>query len=209
MGRLILSNLGERYAEATQRITALVLNDPRLGDPRLPLAQANWRNMPSGARERVLSWLAKETIEFFFNAIVPKSDENRRRADFWLRYAMKPGNIKDFQVALSSDDARLLRHRSLERVAYPELEDAKTSAFMMQFEGYDGKQYVIVEFSETGNAAYIYDRQLLPSALLSFRSQRFTISQLRKAIGKYDRIIHNGDWETKAASLLYEQGIRP
>ena len=219
MGRLILSNLADRYSEAATAITALVCNDeqmgdarlggPRLGDPRLPLAQANWRNMPAGAQERVFSWLAKETIEFFFNAIVPPSDENRRRAEFWLRFAMKPGNIRDFQIALSSDDARLLRRRSLERVAYPEMEGAKTSAFMMQFEGYYGLDYVVVEFSETGHAAYIYDRRKLPSSRLSFRSQTFTLGQLKRQDVMYDRVIHNGDWETKLEHLLSRLGIRP
>ena len=173
------------------------------------MAQANWRNMPKGASERVLSWLARETIEFFFNALVPPSDENRRRADFWLRYAMKPGNIKDFQVALSSDDEYLLRRRSPERISYPRLDGAKTSAFMMQFEGYDGRQFVIIEFSDTGHAAYIYDRRVLGSSQLSFRSQAFTIGQLRRPDDKYDRIIHNGAWEWKADHMLYELGIRP
>jgi len=52
-----------------------------------------------------LGWLARESIIFFFNHVLPDNDRNRRRKDFWLRYYAQ---VRDFQVALSDEDHRRL-----------------------------------------------------------------------------------------------------
>ena len=76
-------------------------NHKRLGDPRVRESSLNWRSMAPEAAQRYLSWLARDSIIFFFNTILPNNSENRRRKDFWLRYHDR---IKDFQVAVSEAD---------------------------------------------------------------------------------------------------------
>lgn len=78
----------------------------------------------------------------------------------------------------------------------------------MQFVGH-GKDYVIVEFSETGNAAYIYERSAFEGTNVNLRTSSFQMNRHLKHNGKLGRIIHNGGWETGAKYQLAELGIRP
>ena len=214
MSKLISSRLPERFPAFQSALVDLVHADERLGDPRLPYCAPNWRPMPLEARDRFLGWLAKETLQFFFNTLVPKNDENRRRADFWLEYAKKPGKIKDFQVAVSDDDRyKILASRTKTIPSYSRISGGRTSAFLMVFAGH-GADYVVIEFSETGNAAYIYLRKAFESAGISMRSNSFDLrDDLKRMDQAHERIIHlmepRGAWETKARRMLAELGILP
>jgi hypothetical protein len=188
-------------------LVSLVRIDDRLGDPRLIRNQANWRTMTEAAREKYLAWLAVETLQFFFDAVVPKNDENRRRADFWLRYAQRPGLIKDFQVALSEEDIILLRHSKQKLPGYSRVLGGNSSAFLMVFTALE-TDYVIIEFSETGNAAYIYEKAEFEAGSRSLRSDEFHIKYDLKRKSRADlRILHNNEWEQKAARSLADLGI--
>lgn len=214
MSKLISSRLPERFTPFQSALVDLVHADERLGDPRLQYCAPNWRTMPLEARDRFLGWLAKETLQFFFNTLVPRNDENRRRADFWLEYAKKPGKIKDFQVAVSDDDRyKILASRTKTIPSYSTISGGRTSAFLMVFAGY-GADYVVIEFSETGNAAYIYLRKAFESAGMTMRSSSFDLrNDLKRMDDAHERIIHLTEsrepWETKARRMLAELGIRP
>jgi hypothetical protein len=84
VGDLISSALPDSYPMLRQLLTQLVTDDARLGDPRLAENGANWRHLPDEPREIFLSWMAQQYIQLFFDIVVPKSDDNRRRAEFWL-----------------------------------------------------------------------------------------------------------------------------
>ena len=214
MSKLISSRLPERFPSFQSALVDLVHADERLGDPRLPYCAPNWRTVPLESRDRFLGWLAKETLQFFFNTLVPRNDENRRRADFWLEYAKKPGKIKDFQVAVSDDDQYRIRASRAKTIpSYSRISGGKTSAFLMVFAGY-GADYVVIEFSETGNAAYVYLRKVFESVGISMRSSSFDLrDDLKRMDDARERIIHLKEsrepWETKARRMLAELGIRP
>ena len=86
-GQLINS---QRISEAVRKFsesgTHFVQNHKRLGDPRVRESSLNWPMIAPEAAQRYLSWLARDSITFFFNTILPNNSENRRRKDFWLRY---------------------------------------------------------------------------------------------------------------------------
>jgi len=211
-GKLILSKLPERFPSFQAALVSAIHSDDRLGDPRLISCDLNWRSMPTGSREHFLAWLAKDTLQFFFNTLVPQNDLNRRRAEFWLQYANKWGKIKDFQVAVSDHDHPKVRMaRSKSSLSYARVIGGKTSAFLMLFEGY-GTQYVVIEFSETGNAAYIYKRPIFESTAISFRSLSYRIADLKRIDEATDRIQHRDGtshgWERRARMALGELGIR-
>jgi hypothetical protein len=210
MGDLICSRLPERMPEFQKVLVEVIHHDDRLGDPRLAGNAPGWRTMPQEAKERFLAWLAKETLQFFFDTLVPSNDENRRRAKFWLGYAKTPGKVKDFQVAVSDDDVyRIKASRAKTIPSYSRVTGGKTSAFLMVFEGYK-TEYVVIEFSETGNAAYIYTRKEFESGATKLRSYSFHLTDVLKRKGNEEsRIIHNGAWEPKARRTLSELGIRP
>ena len=164
------------------------------------------------ARDRFLGWLAKETLQFFFNTLVPINDENRRRADFWLEYAKKPGKIKDFQVAVSDEDRyKILASRTNTIPTYSSIWGNNTSAFLMVLAGF-GTDYVVIEFSEKGNAAYIYVRKKFEAAGITMRSKSFGLDELKRRGATQDRILHidgHAGWEVKARRQLAELGTLP
>jgi hypothetical protein len=213
MSRLIISRMAEGMSSFQSVLVGLVHGDERLGDPRLAYCAANWRKVPE-ARERVLAWLAKETLQFFFDTLVPRNDTNRRRAEFWLEYAKRPGKIKDFQVAVSEEDRPKIRASRAKTIPrYSSINGGRTSAFLMIFEGY-GEEYVVIEFSENGNAAYIYPREIFEAPGVTIRSNSFHLTDdLKRVQSAKDRIWHRINtiepWEVKARRQLAELGIRP
>ena len=214
MSKLIVSRMAEGMPPFQSALVSLVHADDRLGDPRLSYCAPNWRKIPE-ARERILAWLAKETLQFFFDTLVPRNDSNRRRAEFWLEYAKKQGKIKDFQVAVSEEDRPKIRASRAKTIpSYSNIRGGKASAFLMVFEGWSHKEYVVIEFSETGHAAYIYEREIFEASGAKMRSNSFDMSDdLRRMSDAQDRILHLVDtrerWETKARRKLADLGIRP
>jgi hypothetical protein len=210
MADLIVSKLPDNRPVFQKSLVEAIHSDDRLGDPRLASNAPGWRTMSQEAKERFLAWLAKETLQFFFDTLVPTNDENRKRAKFWLDYAKKQGKVKDFQVAVSDEDVHKIKASRAKTIpSHSRVTGGKTSAFLMVFEGY-GTEYVIIEFSETGNAAYIYKREAFESAGTKLRSSSFHLTDVLKRRGaEEDRIIHIGEWEPKARRTLSELGIRP
>ncbi len=175
-----------------------------LRDPRIPQNSSNWRLMDPRAARLYLSWLARENIELFFNTILPGNSENHRRKDFWLRYQ---GKIRDFQVAVSGRDLWKVK-ASESGLTYSRIAHPTTSAFLMRLEGY-GQDYIVVEFSETGNAAYIFNAADFEAKGVTMRTPEFDLNWHLK-FDKTNRIVHAHDWESKAAyDLSTNFGIRP
>jgi hypothetical protein len=204
---LILSESAKRSEAFQHALRSYIQSHKRLGDPRIRECSPNWRSMPTEAAQRYLSWLARDNIIFFFNTILPNNNENRRRKDFWLRYHDR---IKDFQVALSNADLWKIKAsgKSSETLLYSQVIHPTTSAFLMKFEGYGGN-YLVVEFSETGNAAYIFRMADFEAKRLSLRSPKFELRAHLK-FNSTHRIIHTPGWEATAAhKLASDFGIRP
>ena len=204
---LILSDSAKRSEDFQRGLRSFAQNHKRLGDPRLRESSLNWRPIASEAAQRYLSWLARDNIIFFFNTILPNTNENRRRKDFWLRYHDR---IRDFQVAVSDADLWKVKasQKNSEVLHYSHVAHPTTSAFLMRFEGY-GEHFLIAEFSETGNAAYIFRMKAFEAQGISMRSHRFEVARHLKFDDTH-RIIHRGDWEPKASyRLSSEFGIRP
>ena len=140
------STQDESVREAVSRF---VLQDARLGDPRLPLYQGNWAGIPE-AKARVVEWLSQFDIIFFFDHVLPtRGRDPHGRKQFWLRYVKR---VTKSRPLLNWED----RVR-LETVLKAKREEAKdsgridglTSAFLLDF-----GSIVVVEFSAPGNACY-------------------------------------------------------
>ncbi|SEG46643.1 EH_Signature domain-containing protein [Bryocella elongata] len=208
---LILSDLPDRYSQIRQLLIQVVGRHTKLGDPRLPENGPNWREIPVEAKETLVSWLAAQYIQLFFNLIVPGSDENRRRALFWLKYAARRGSIKDFQVAVSAEDLRKVDGvPAAKGLMWARVSAASnaSSAFLMEFHAM-GERYIIIEFSETGNAACIYRKTIFESNGATLRRRSFGMSELRDTKRRDDSINHLGAWEHPAAMKLRKIGIVP
>jgi hypothetical protein len=79
----------------------------------------------------------------------------------------------------------------------------------MFFQGY-GKDYVVIEFSETGNAAYIYEKAIFEAKGARMRSSVYDLTKDLKRMSDVKlRLLHIGSWEGSARSKLAELGIKP
>jgi hypothetical protein len=192
----------EGFRQTLQRYS---LSSRNLGDPRLPASQANWAPIP-GAAQKLLSWLARESLLFFFDLILPNSNVNRQRKDFWLRYYK---SIRDFQVAVSERDLLRLRARVRDLPGYSRIDHPTASAFLMKFAG--TPDILVVEFSETGNAAYIHNANRFEAEVAEMRQYKFSLRAELKHSEKIDKILHLpvNSWQWKAANQLATWGIRP
>ena len=84
--------------------------------------------------------------------------------------------LRDFQVAVSEADVWKVKasQKNAELLYYSHVAHPTTSAFMMKFEGYGG-HFLVVEFSEKGNAAYIFRFDAFEAQGVTLRTHRFEL----------------------------------
>jgi len=205
----LLTKSIENTPQLRELLKHSILRDSRLGDPRLPRNANNWLGLSDEARRTFVRWLSADDIEFFFEHVLPAGMDPHGRKDFWLRY------IKSIQMSrpLLCDEDRLrlissakLRDGDGTPRNFGSIDGTPpTSAFLLDF-----GDLVIVEFSRTGNAGYVYTRQKVNRVIKDFWSSTpFSSNGLKVRKLAYDRIIHIGAWQDDAANLLAHYGIRP
>ena len=155
----------DKYASASQPGINEPLRNASVewwGNPWLPSNEMRWGGVVPAAREMVSEWLKREFIEAFFTKLAEDGVGDRRRANFWLRYAKSMDNIQ-FALgarALHSRDRDFETLRNKMKGLYTELKttDSSNNAFIMTL-----GNLVAVEFGSMGNAFYGYDvRKTLP-----------------------------------------------
>jgi hypothetical protein len=86
-----------------------VMADSRLGDPRLPANQVKWSGVAPDAKRKVIKWLSRGDIIFFFDHAFPKGKDPHGRKKFWLDYA---SSITLSRPLMGKEDlARLRSHQ--------------------------------------------------------------------------------------------------
>lgn len=207
---LVASLLRRLESEQDGQIVEVLL-DSTMGDPRLLPLSEGWRRVheqdPS-AFDKFVGALTRDDLKLFFQHAMREPDRER----FWLRYV---GAIRRTLCVVDKGSARALEDRlraseaglraSLKRVKRLTSSDS-VSAFCLYFD-----RYVVVEFSSTGNAAYVYardvfERELEPS-LTAGRLAR--AADLKKKSLRVHRITHLSGWESSAASELAGLHILP
>ncbi len=182
-----------------------ILYDPRLLDPRLPANCPNWFGISDLARDTVIQWLSAEDIQLFFDHVLQTRNDPHGRKPFWLRYK---GKIKRSRPILSAfDEGRWQANtatrekRNFGRMEY----NCNTSAFLLDF-----GQVLVAEFSQVGNAVYVYAHRDVPELSDGFWSQaRFSLSTLKQREYCVERMTHTPLWESKMRTLLAQFGIHP
>jgi len=199
---LVCSPAADRDEAVRDNIKRILLSHPEFGDPRLPAHAAHWALCTEAARARLTSWLARRDLHFFFEAVITNDTQGRKA--FWLKYV---DSVVNSSVALSASDSHRLWARLRKEALVPARTDSQTaSAFIMQFRGH-GK-FVVVEFSESGNAAYIHDLAAFLEGDRSINQRRFAISSDLKR-PPVERFVHREGWESRASSFMARMGVRP
>ena len=205
VGTTILHPIAARDLELQEALRKLVLQDTRLGDPRLPRNMKNWLGIQD-ARQRLLQWLSRADIHFFFEHVLPKGTDPHGRKTFWLKYVSR---VLMSRPLLNRDDEARLRvtMQSLrEQIGhFGQMRGSESSAFLLDF-----GPVVVVEFSRVGNACYLYEQPNAAKVIPDFWSQEpFTIYGLKNRPMAAETITHREGWQITLAHLLARYGIRP
>lgn len=168
----------------------------RWGSPLLAANQPKWeRHAGEDARRMVAGWLARRVIAAFFEALTSGGGDIRRSA-FWSQYG---GAVDEFWLYLSEHTRRAHTDvvREMRRALGPTVRSIDTdhvSAFVMM-----SGRYAFVEFSVTGHALYVYDRDRLP---FSLRDPGITLAKMRDQAIAVERVVHSGAWESRTAEVI-------
>ncbi len=199
--------LPARIAPKSQSALVSYLLASTFHDPRDALRSAGWlevaRINPFGF-QALLSSLCEQDLALFFTHAMNEPDRHK----FWLRYL---GSLERTACVLD----KTVRHRlQVKLSSTPEAQSVLDRAFA--FRNSSNVQafvlffpsIVVVEFSDTGNAAYIYEREFFAKEFEPLlRSGRIdTANSLKKSFHP-ERITHSGKWQAKAAERLAMEGI--
>jgi hypothetical protein len=201
---IILSKRANQNEEIQGMLIDFFLKNRGLGDPRVN--PDNWVGVRSGAKARVIEWLSREDINLFFELILRDRHDKHGRKSFWLEYI---GKISRSRALLSPDDLRLnaVRLNELQEKgrSYGELIGTSlASAFVLDF-----GQIVVVEFSQVGNACYIYEKAAFEEIIDDFWTKKVQFSVLKSKRLALERILHNqNNWKIEARHILASFGIR-
>jgi hypothetical protein len=187
-----------------ENVLAQILEDERLGDPRLPGNSKNWVGIAEEARTRIMQVLSRADIVFFFDQVMTDYEDRHGRKDFWLQYV---SSLKQSRPLLNTTDKLRLRY-VLKKQGNKMLHFGETfgqkSAFLLDF-----GSIIVIEFNGVG-ACYIYDdryrRVLFPDI---YTDQPFSDPKLKKPEFADERIRHIGNWQWRLRSILARYGIRP
>ncbi len=208
MSHLILFPTRDK-PDLIEEIIHLVRSDRRFGDPRQPQNHNNWIGMDE-ASKRVQEWLSTADIKFFFDSVLPKGQDPHGRKAFWLRYVGCRG-LRSRPLLSSSDKFRLrevLSKKGAKGTDFGRLLDEDTSAFILDF-----GPIMAIEFSQVGNACYLYDKQAAAEIVPDiWTTKPFSLSDLkrRSKIATTRPITHDrpGRWKIAMERHLARYGVR-
>jgi hypothetical protein len=214
VSKVILHPATTRVADVRESVTRFVLNDSRLGDPRLPHNNLNWIGL-SEAQRRIIEWLSQLDIVFFFESVLAPGKNPQGRKEFWLRYV--PSIVRSRPLLSWKDKYRLqaiLKEKGQELAHFGSMDYRSTaSAFLLDF-----GNLLAIEFSETGNACYLYRKADVDKIIPEFyASKAFAIKELKRDDLPHQRVVHrqrkspwhSGGWEEETAQVLARFGVRP
>jgi hypothetical protein len=201
--------LDEQEAAELERI--LVSSRSVFGDPRLEasLAWTMVKELEPKGFAQFLERLVAEDLQFFFDHSMNNAKDRR---EFWLRYIP---SIRQTKVILDRQTRVRIQEKVLPLLTNERLRSAfersaqfsfgVTSAFCMWFDN-----LVVVEFSENGNAAYVYERQQFEKHVEPSLRHPTDVTRLKMKKGLFkDRWVHREGWERRFENDLRSVGIRP
>jgi hypothetical protein len=201
VGELIMRSTFQQEESERNWLVDYVMKSPSLYDPRIH--EQNWVSVPNDARRRFIEWLSREDIQVFFELLIAKRSDKQGRREFWLNYVNRIQRsrvlICDVHEKQHATHLRKLRGdgRSFGRIG------GAASAFILDF-----GPVVVLEFTETGNACYIYRKDVFDDFFGDFYKDDTTATSLKRKDLVFERVSHSADWQDDTKSILTRQGIR-
>jgi hypothetical protein len=199
--------LDDGKADTLERLIEHVLASD-FGDPRTPVPSNAWmlvRKSRPHEYQRLLARLAEQDLDIFFSHAMKERD----RRNFWLRYVgvvERTGCVLDrgLRTKLQAKLAAIPGMRGAIERTFPFARASDVQAFFLVFQN-----HVVVEFSERGNAAYVYSRSYFAEHIEpQLHVNRVSdTSDLKIQSAVVHRLLHQRSWQDAARSWLAENGI--
>jgi EH_Signature domain len=182
-------------------------------NPKLKAAgiATSWNRVRDEVWRMALQWVNEANLRDFFQILAARNHADEGRLAFWSKYM---NQIRWARLIFGGATMSLARrNRAIRELiagedgAYARISGARDlDAFMMEI-----GDYIIVEFSITGNAAYIYRSDDLKFDRYAGYYEG-TSADLKYGYvtgAKAHRILHHAPWEADATSQLKNIGIYP
>jgi hypothetical protein len=199
----------KRKSPVAEDLLNRLLASAHFGDPRISTETQGWRyfkNENPALFQDILSEFVRSDMALFFEHMVTGEAGSQRKA-FWL--TQLHSILKCIVVCTHSQYTHIRNKlaqvedptikRSLQMVFNIKNQNSTSSqmpdAFILYF-----RSVVVVEFSKTGNAAYVYLREEFERYFTLDRLKQLdsTISlKTPQGLSELDRITHNNGWQTK------------
>ena len=202
----VIKSLLDRYQRSGNRdivsASLKTVSFEKWGSPQLQTT-TSWGLVRAETKAMVLQWFAKDDLEHFFSMLQDNGTPDLRRLNFWLRYI---GQISYTRIVLGRSSSfnkaiDFVNFRRINNGRFSMMSGAKdtNNAFILKI-----GQYYIVEFSETGNACYIYSENNMP---FPYSKLHLDLKDLKNKDFSIKRISHNGDWELSMDLAMNQLGI--
>jgi hypothetical protein len=196
-----------RYAACSDRTVHNGLRDAVVDswkNPWLVSNHATWSRVSEDTRQMVVGWLKQHLIRQFFEVLSEDGRQDHRRFEFWkghwqtiddMWFALGPGASRsdnpDMQKLIGKLGGRLLELTGT---------TSDTNAFIMRIGG-----QIVVEFNQTGNAAYRYT---VNGLLIERFKQTITIHELKNS-AQGEQLRHaskqGAEWEERFERAIFDQ----
>lgn len=196
----VMSKAFDESGDVKARLVNYVVNDvQRLGDPRLK--PASWIGIEE-SKNKVLQYLSKEDIIFFFKKVM--TNDLHGRANFWLRYV--PSMVRSRPLLTDIDKAQLraVLARDSSTTRHFGRTTGQHSAFLLDF-----GNVLAIEFEGVG-ACYLYDAKTRDHYFRDFFTYTpFNDQKLKMPNQALYRKSHQGNWDWVLGQALAQSGIYP
>ncbi|MCS6962319.1 MAG: EH signature domain-containing protein [Deltaproteobacteria bacterium] len=177
-----------------------ILDLDKLGDPRIHYDKWIYYSLPE-ARQIFVSWLSERDLKFFFDFVFANTEDIHNRKNFWMLYI---DQVVDSRVFIAESLAVSRKRDIPNNFDYGIVRGGKVSAFVMRF-----TQIVAVEFSEYGNACWLYRPHDFSKVLDDLRTTNIQSGTLKQSQLKLEYIGHSANWQERLMKRLEHFGLRP
>ena len=220
---LAIKAILERYYKCQNRerhdqLCRYIIKGAIWGSPEFKQSNlaSRWHKIDEPLYRMVLSWVNKEKLRLFFEKLTERYETDKSRFEFWSKYERQICDEGMVILVIGRETKlRARRDADLKKVigesgtfAYLDSAPQELDAIIMQI-----RDKVIVDFTVTNNAGYIYSIDNLPFSLSARRYSGGTgANELKAGFNRRPpspRITRGNDWQQKAKRILIQEGIFP
>lgn len=196
LDRYALSKMRQDIHESLKKIALETWGSPQFNNT------ASWALVKKETKEMVLQWFVRADLEAFFSLLQDDHNSDKRRLKYWMRFINQISYTRLVLggTAFSSRGLNFVKFRNDNKGRFSRLTGGTHSnnAFIIKI-----GNYFIIEFSETGNACFIFR-----NSPVNLSGDSYRLSELKDS-SYIEKISHSSNWESKLDQVLMGLGVYP